>query len=595
MKTLLRVTAYGFRRKRLSIAAAVIFAVAALPTLAIPKLVGTAIDDALTSGLHSRLLLLAGIIAVASLLRGALGYVSLYIAEATSQRVAYDLRRDLFSQLQSLSLGFHDKQQTGNLMSRATVDVDAIRMYIAFGFLAGFGSLTIFTTAVVIMVLTDWRLGLVSFAFLPVIIWPAASMSLRMSPLFQRAHAETGKMNAAVQESLTGMRVMKAFGAMEYETAKFRERASGVATHFFEAGRVFVGGQAAISVALAVVTGAILLIGGREVFEGRMTAGELASFILYMGVLIRPIHLLGWRVQMFVRAVAAGRRIFEVLDAESPVKEATSPVSLDRVRGHVSFDHVSLRYDRDAEALHDVHFEVGQGQTVAILGGPGSGKSTIVHLLPRFYEATTGRILIDGVDIRGVTLESLRRNVGIVLQDVFVFSASVRDNIAYGANDAPLEDVVRAAKAAQLHDFIESLSDGYETWVGERGVTLSAGQRQRLAIARTVLTDPPILVVDDATSSVDVGTEALIQRALAQVARNRTTFVIAHRLSSVRNADLILVLDKGSVVEHGSHDELLRAAGYYRRIHDLQLRPQEEGHLLDDGPAAGGARDVQPA
>ena len=261
----------------------------------------------------------------------------------------------------------------------------------------------------------------------------------------------------------------------------------------------------------------------------------------------------------------------------------------------MAFDHVTLRYGADTEALHDVDFEVIPGQTVAILGGPGSGKSTIVHLLPRFYEATSGRILIDGIDIREVTLESLRRNVGIVLQDVFVFSASVRDNIAYGVNDAPLEDVVRAAKVAQLHDFIESLTDGYETWVGERGVTLSGGQRQRLAIARTVLTDPPILVVDDATSSVDVGTEALIQRALAEVVEDRTTFIIAHRLSTVRNSDLILVLDKGRVVEHGSHEELLRADGYYKRIHDLQLRPQDEAYLVDDGLAVGGASDVQPA
>lgn len=595
MKTLLRVTAYGLRRKRLSIAAAVIFAVATLPPLVIPKLVGAAIDEALTSGLHSRLLFIAGIIAVAALVRGALGYVSLYIAEATSQRVAYDLRRDLFGHLQSLSLGYHDKQQTGNLMSRATVDVDAIRMYIAFGFLAGFGSLTVFTVAVAIMMLTDWQLGLVSLAFLPVIIWPSASMSLRMTPLFQKAHEETGNMNAAVQENLTGMRVVKAFGAREYETEKFRERASSVATHFYQAGRVFVAGQATISVALAGVTGAILLIGGRQVFEERMTAGELASFILYMGLLVRPIHLLGWRFQMFARAIAAGRRIFEVLDAESPVKEDPSAKSLDRVGGHVAFDHVTLRYGADAEALHDVDFEVIPGQTVAILGGPGSGKSTIVHLLPRFYEATSGRILIDGVDIREVTLESLRRNVGIVLQDVFVFSASVRDNIAYGANDAPLEDVVRAAKVAQLHDFIESLADGYETWVGERGLTLSGGQRQRLAIARTVLTDPPILVVDDATSSVDVGTEALIQQALAEVLQDRTTFIIAHRLSTVRNADLILVLDRGRVVEHGSHEELLRADGYYKRIHDLQLRPQDEAYLVDDDLTVRGAPDVQPA
>ena len=591
MRMLLRITAYGLRRKRLALITGVAFAVASIPPLAAPKLAGLAIDEALSSGSHGRLLTLAGIIAAVSLLRAALGYASMYLAEAISQRVAYDLRRDFFDQLQNLSQEFHDKQMTGNLMSKATVDVDAIRMYIAFGFLAGFGSLTVFTTAVVIMMLTNWVLGLVTFAFLPVIIWPSAWMATRMNPLYEKAHAETGNMNAAVQENLSGMRVVKAFGAREYETAKFDRKAFSVATHFNDAGKVLVTGQATISLAFAGVTAAILLVGGMEVFAERMTPGELASFILYMGVLIRPINMLGWRFQIFSRAIAASRRIFEVLDSESPVKDAPSAKSLHEVRGKLKFDHVSLRYRRGIDAVQDMCFEVMPGQTVAILGGPGSGKSTIVNLLPRFYDATRGRILIDEVDIREVSLESLRQNIGIVLQDVFVFSASIRENIAYGVVNASAQEVMNAARVAHLHDFIESLPDGYETWVGERGVTLSGGQRQRLAIARTVLTDPPILVIDDATSSVDVGTEALIQRALAKVVEGRTTLIIAHRLSAVRDADLILVLDEGKLIESGSHEDLMVDSGYYRSIYESQLMPQEEAHLFNQNSAERGAAD----
>jgi ATP-binding cassette subfamily B protein len=395
-----------------------------------------------------------------------------------------------------------------------------------------------------------------------------------MAPLFTRAHEETGHLNTVVQENISGMRVVKAFGGGEYESAKFRDKAGKVADHFNAAGKVMASRQTALTLVHALATGAILFYGGREVFAGKLTLGELATFILYMGVLAGPIQILGWRVGTAARALAASRRLFEVLDTDPAVKERAGAGNWQRVRGNVKFEHVSLSYDSSREALTDVDFEVLPGQTVAILGGPGSGKSTIVHLIPRFYDTSSGRILIDGVDVREATLTSLRRNVGIVLQDVFAFSATIRDNIAYGAADASLDEVIRACRVAQLDDFIEGLPEGYATMVGERGVTLSGGQRQRLAIARTILLDPPILVLDDSTSSVDVGTESLIQHALQEAARDRTTFVIAHRLSTVRNADLILVLDKGTIVERGPHEELIARDGYYRRIHDLQLSPQ---------------------
>ena len=314
--------------------------------------------------------------------------------------------------------------------------------------------------------------------------------------------------------------------------------------------------------------------------RGNLTAGGLAQFVLYMNQLTFPIRQSAQVINSFSRAISSGQRIFEVLDADSPVEERPDARVLTRSEGKVRLQDVSFSYDERIPALKHIDIGAEQGQITAILGSPGSGKSTIVNLLPRFYDVTEGSITIDGNDIREFTLESLRRNVGIVQQDVFLFSATIRDNIAYGVANATEDDVINAAKIAQLHEHIISLPQGYDTWVGERGSTLSGGQRQRLSIARTVLINPPVLILDDSTSSVDVETERLIHRAMIDVMKGRTTFVIAHRLSTVREADLIVVLKDGEIAEQGTHDELLSANGIYRDIYDLQLRPQEE-LLLD--------------
>ena len=341
-----------------------------------------------------------------------------------------------------------------------------------------------------------------------------------------------------------------------------------------------------------ICTAAVIYFGVQDVAAGRVTAGELAALILYMGLIREPTQRSGFLVSVFTNAAGAGKRIFGVLDAKSPVIERPKASPLPRVRGDVKFDNVSAGYGPGGEAVHGLSFDARPGQLVALLGAPGSGKSTIAHLLPRFYDVSAGRITIDGNDVRDVSRESLRKNVGIVLQDSFAFSATIRDNIAYGRDDATTDEIVRAAKVAQLHEFIMSLPDGFDTWVGERGITLSGGQRQRLAIARTVLLDPPIIILDDSTSSVDVSTELQIQKALAEVVKGRTTFVITHRLSTIRNADLILVLGKGEIVERGTRSELLSRNGYYKRIHDLQISSQDVDTLFEkDEPTF----ELQPA
>ena len=579
MKVLLRLVGYALTNKALFIVTAVVMASSIVPRVAVPRLAGNAIDEALT-GAQGTLVLIVGQIALAGIARAILGYLALYMAERVGRVTEYRLRNDFFDKLQGLNFGFYDRQKTGDLMSRATVDLGASARFVSFGVLHGVSALTSYILPLAVMIGIEWRLGLIALACFVLITGVGISLAARLYWAFRHVFQETGRMNTVVQEGLAGMRTVKVLGSRDYEVRRFSERAGAVASSSISAGQLYVTRDAVLMFLFAMAIAGILLFGGWQVQQGTLTPGALATFVLYMVLLSDSIGGFEGRVQLFARGMAAGERVFEILDAKNPLEVPEQARDLS-ARGHVVFDSVSFEYDQDVPALHAVTFELLPGQSAAIVGSAGSGKSTIAHLLPRFYDASAGRVLVDGMDVRDVTLESLRRSVGVVLQDVFAFSATIRDNIAYGVDDPSMDDLVRAAKVAQLHDFIESLPDGYETWVGERGITLSGGQRQRLAIARTILLDAPILVLDDSTSSVDVGTEAQIHRAMENVMRGRTSFVIAHRLSTVRNADIILVLDRGRVVERGSHEELMEMNGFYRRIHDLQLLPAEEMRVLD--------------
>ena len=561
-------------RRALFIGTAIVMAAGSVPYMVIPRLAGNAIDEALARA-QSEVAFIVGQIVLAGAIGAVLHYFALYLAEKTGRVTEYRLRNDFFDKLQSLNFGFYDRQKTGDLMSRATVDIGSVSYFISVAVLHGVSALASYTLPIAFMISIEWRLGLVVLVCFALISWIGIRLAAPLYRVQREAFRETGRMNNVVHESMTGIRTVKVLGSRDHEVARFRERAGAVATHLTIAEQLSVTREAVLMLLFALVIAGILLLGGWQVQQGILTPGALAAFVLYLVTLAGSIHGMERRVYLFSRAAAAGERIFEVLDTENPLAVSREARELS-ARGRVTFDSVSFEYGRDVPALHDVSFELRPGQSAAIVGAAGSGKSTIAHLLPRFYDASAGRVLIDGVDVREVTLDSLRRSVGIVLQDVFAFSATIRDNIAYGVDEASMDDVVRAAKAAQLHGFIEGLPEGYETWVGERGVTLSGGQRQRLAIARTILLDTPILVLDDSTSSVDVATEAQIHEAMANVMRDRTSFIIAHRLSTVRSADLVLVLDQGRVVEQGAHDDLMRMNGFYRRVHDLQLRPADE-------------------
>ena len=581
MDVILRIFGIAARHRSLMGATYLCTAGATVAYLFLPRLIGDAVEriaDIFVDGgvaggaIMSLTLIIVGLYA----LRGVLTYGQNYLGESLSQYVSYDIRNAFYDHVQHLGFGFHDRHHTGNLISRAITDVENIRMFINMGMVRTPYFLVLFIAVAVILLRLDLMLGLMSVGFIPLVIVQSAIVRLKMRRIWLSIQEKMADLSTVLQENLTGVRVVKAFAASDHELSKFDAKSTGVADDMIRAERLRASNTAFMLFSFQLSLGVILLFGGWRVINGHMGYGELVQFILYMQILAMPIRMAGWMVNSYARAASAGQRLFEILDTESPVREAPGAREMPRARGAVSVNDLTFSYDGSRPVLRNVSFQAEPGQVVALLGPPGSGKSTIVSLIPRFYDVPPGSITIDGVDIRDMTLASLRRNIGLVQQDVFLFSASIRDNIAYGRADATMEEIVRAAKVAQLHDFIEGLDQGYDTIIGERGSTLSGGQRQRLSIARAVLLDPPILVLDDSTSSVDANTERLIRHAVESVIRGRTTFVIAHRLGTVHRADQILVLRDGEIAERGRHRDLLAHGGLYREIYDLQLRPQEE-------------------
>jgi ATP-binding cassette subfamily B protein len=553
-----------------------------------PQLVQYAIDtglDVRTNGEFEiatgsvRTLVIAGIlITAAAIARGMFQFFQTYNAEWLSQHAAYDIRNDIYDHLQRLSFAYHDKAQTGQIMQRATQDVEGIRQFISMGVIRLLYVAVLLAATLIMMVLTDWRLALMSWLFIPPTAFLAIRMTTLLRPIWMEVQNLQGRVGVVLQENLSGMRVVKAFGREQYEEEKFNREAQELFKNSYATNRIQATYSPMLTGVWTIAMVATAWYGANLILNGQLTPGELTKFMLYLTMLQLPVRSLGWINMLWARAQSSGERIFDILDAESMVQEKPGAIELRDVRGRVRFDHVSFGYDAISPVLRDVSIEARPGEVVALLGKTGSGKTTIVNLMPRFYDVTGGAITIDAVDIRDATLASLRRAFGIVQQDVFLFSATIRENIAYGASDATEEDIVRAAKLARIHEFIESLPDGYNTWVGERGITLSGGQKQRISIARTLLLDPKILVFDDSTSSVDTETEYLIQQALAELMKGRTTFVIAQRLRTVRSADQILVLHNGEIVQRGRHEELIETDGLYREIYDLELRDQEEAY-----------------
>lgn len=555
--------------------------IATILFLSIPRLIGFSIDYAIGDGNAEQenanvLVYLGAIVIGVVALRGIFNYANLYLAESVSQHVSYRIRNMLYDKLQHLSFAFHDREHTGNLMSKSTIDVEMMRMFVSMGLVRS-GQITMLVIgSAVMMFLADAELAFISLLFVPVIAVRAIYASTRMRKMWLQAQIEMGKLTTVLQENLAGQRVVKAFGAENHEEAKFDYQNEAVYETTYQARRAQSSNSALMQIIFWASSGVILWFGGRAVIEERITIGALAEFILYTSLLVQPMRMVGFLVNTFARAASAGQRLFEVLDAPSPVEEKENPKQLENVKGSVKFDNISFSYG-NADAISNVTLEVTPGQVIALMGAPGSGKTTLMSLLARFYDVNQGAIYVDGIDIRDASLSSLRSVIGVVQQDVFLFSATVAENISYGYERATMDEIIRAAKTAQIHDEILALPDGYETVIGERGVSLSGGQRQRLSIARTLATDPAILILDDSTSSVDAGTESKIQSALSEVIKGRTTFIIAHRLSSIQNAELVAVMQEGQIMEMGTPEELIAAKGLFTQVTELQYATNLNG------------------
>ena len=559
-------------------------------TMIVPIFIGDAVNNALQYNATTlkvtgdmKLLVFYGIaIIILSLLRGLFSFGQSYFAEYAGQKVAYDLRNGLYDRIQRLSFAFHDKSQTGQLMSRATQDVEAVRFFLSMVVVRLVNLVLTFVVITVILLRMNWSLTLISFACLPFIAFFAVRFGAMMLPLWTTIQQRMASLNTSLQENLSGVRVVKAFSRQKLESQKFDEQTTLLYEPQLRAAKIQAFRGPLFNALTALASALVLFYGGRLVLQGQLNVGQLTEFYLYLGFLIPPIRMIGPQINMTSRAIASGKRIFEVLDTESAVKEKPGAAVLSNVKGDIQFNSVNFHYESarmdksSGNILEDISIEAKSGEMVALLGATGSGKTTLVNLIPRFYDVTAGSITIDNIDIRDVTLASLRRQIGIVQQDAFLFTGTIRDNISYGAINATEEDIIKASTTAHLHDFITTLPQRYDTWVGERGVTLSGGQKQRLAIARTLLIDPRILILDDSTSSVDTETEFLIQQALRELMKGRTTFVIAQRLQTVKDAQQIFVLDKGKIVERGTHVQLLKDSKIYRQIYELQLRAQEE-------------------
>lgn len=529
------------------------------------------VDDVIGQRRTDLLLPLVGGLLVVYALSGVTEFGDQFLRHTVGERILYDLRVRLYDHLQRLSLSFFERTSTGELMSRVSNDVNALEQFITHGtILTAVAFVRLFGATMVLLAL-EWRLALISLLPVPLIAIGLRIFNRRARPIYRKVRDRLGDINARLQDDLAGIRVIQAFGQEDSELERFR---SVSATYLGE--RVAsIRMWSSFFPALGFLSnlGAVLVLGAGAsmVVQGQLTLGTLVAFISYIVSFYEPIRRLTDIDNILQQAAAAGDRIFELLDETPDVQDAPGAVALERVEGAVQFENVSFHYGDGEEVLHDVAFSVQPGESVALVGPSGAGKTSIANLLCRFYDPTAGRVLVDGQDLREMQLRSLRDHVAVVLQDTFLFNGTVRRNLMYGKPDATEDELVAAAKAAFAHDFIMEMPEGYDTEIGERGVKMSGGQRQRLALARAILADPRILILDEATSSVDAEAEYLIQQALEEVLKGRTALIIAHRLSTIRNADKIIALEGGRIREVGSHQELLAANGLYRQLYQRQV------------------------
>lgn len=545
--------------------------------LTVPQIVRYIIDEGVVEGDSSIIfygaLLIVGVVAVQSLFT----YVRSYLFQALAERVSTDIRFELYEQYMRLPFQFFDTSQSGQLMSRATEDVNSIRRFLMFSLRMAVYSVTMLVVVSILLLIEHLPLALMALAAMPVLAFTAIYFATQVRPMFSKVQQQFGEMSSVLQENLSGTRVVRVFAREDDEIQRFDGSLDLLFRRQMDAIRYYSLFFPLMQLISGVSLAVVLWYGGRQVLNGSISIGTLVAFNIYLTLLANPIRQLGWIMNSVARSIASGERIFEILDLSPAIRDRPNAVTLDQPQGEITFDDVTFTYPHTSKpAVRGITFHAPPGAVIGLIGMTGSGKSTITGLMTRFYDVSDGRILFDGIDVRDIRLSDLRKYVGFVLQETFLFSSTIRDNIAFGNPSATDADVERAARIARAHEFISEMPEGYDTRLGERGVSLSGGQRQRVAIARAICSNPRVLVFDDATSSVDTETEFEIQQALRQAMENRTTFIIAQRVSSLKEADEILVLEDGEIVERGTHIALIQRGGVYARLYELQLKDQEE-------------------
>lgn len=548
--------------------------------LLIPLLLGRAVDQTQelmtdTAAARNALLVTALLVLLVSVLRGAFTTAQNYYSEAVGHHVGYQLRLSVYRKIQSLSFGFHDRVHSGDLITLGMLDLEGVRMFFSTGLIRVVLLSILLGIGAAILLSTDLVLGFLALSFVPFVAWRSSVSQLRLRRTWLDLQERLSVLSRVMEENLAGIRVVRAFAAQAFEMGKYGAASANALTLAHERVQIRVRNTAAMTFSFLAAMGLVLWVGAGKVAAGEITVGTLASFLTFMTILQMPVRQLGMLVNSFARTATCGARLFALMDLELAIKNAPGAKPLTITEGTLHFENVDFAYPgaRDQRRLSQVSFTARRGETIGIMGAPGSGKSTLAHLIPRFHDVTGGRITIDGQDIRDVTLHSLRQAVSVVQQDVFLFTTTLENNIAYGDPWAQSTRISQAGQAAQMHQFIDTLPQGYGTVVGERGSSLSGGQRQRMSIARTLLLDPAVLVFDDSTAAIDARTEDSILAEIRARAAERVTLIIAHRLSSLRHADRILFLEHGQIVEQGTHAELMALNGRYRALHDLQNRP----------------------
>jgi ATP-binding cassette, subfamily B, bacterial len=530
-----------------------------------------AIDDAITPRDAGKLWVFVWAIIGIGVLRAVFMAARRLISGKQALAVEMDMRQGLYAHLVRLSFGFYDRHQTGQLMSRATVDLQGVRFFLGYGLIFFFQNVLTVLSVTAVLFFFEWKLALIALAITPVLVVLAYRYSHVTHPTLRDVQQKLADVATVAEENIVGVHVVKSFAQEPQEQAKFTDRSEAVFQQTLRANRQRALYVPFISWVPMLAQAAVLLVGARMVANGQLTVGGFIAFNLYLGMLIMPLRSLGMWVGQAQRATASGERIFQVMDEPEEIADRPDSVELPEGGGHLRFEGVGFEYMDGRPVLQDIDLDLAPGKTIALIGHTGSGKTTLTSLVPRFYDVTSGSVTLDGTDVRDVKLTSLRNAIGVISQDPFLFSATVHENITFGAPDLDDGEVERIARLAQAHEFVERLPDGYDTVIGERGITLSGGQRQRLAIARALAVDPRVLILDDATASVDASTEALIRVGLREAMRNRTTLIIAHRLSTIALADEIVVLDDGRIAARGTHEELLATSQVYRDIYEHGL------------------------